>query len=127
MAVITKKIGKREYAYLVNRAGRKVVHTYLGAIDKPEVKQIMHEQKERLSVPEQFRTLFWDTSLPNIDIKRNARYIIERTLELGDLNALLWIQRLYTAQNIINILRTSRNISEKSRNFWMIWFGVSDV
>jgi len=127
MAVITKKIGKKQYAYLANREGRKVVHKYLGPIDKPEVIKFISDQKVCLSVPEQFRSLFWDTSLRNIYIKRNARYIIERVLEFGDINALLWIQNIYPSQRIINVLKLSRNISDKSRNFWMIWFGASDA
>jgi hypothetical protein len=127
MALITKKIGNREYAYLAHREGSKIVHKYLGAIDKPEVIKIISDHKEFLSVPNQFRSLFWDTSLRNMDIKRNFRYIIERVLEFGDMNALQWIQRMYTTQSIINILRTTGNLSEKSRNFWMIWFDTSDV
>lgn len=78
-------------------------------------------------MPEQFRSLFRDTSLGNIHIRRNARYIIERALEFGDMDAMNWLQRVYPVQNIIDVLQLSRGITEKSRNFWMVWFGVSDA
>ena len=127
MNVVVKKVGRGEYAYLVVREGRKVVHKYLGSIDNPRVSKMMRDKKETSAIPEQFRSLFWDTSLGNIHIRRNARYIIERVLEFGDMDAVNWLQRVYPVQTIIAVLQVSRGITEKSRNFWMVWFGVSDA
>ncbi|MBZ0154918.1 MAG: hypothetical protein K8I29_01725 [Alphaproteobacteria bacterium] len=122
--MITKKIGKGEYAYLAVREGKKVVHKYLGPVDSPEVQKKLAEKKETAVVPERFRALFWDTNIDAIHLKRNARYIIERVLEFGELDALEWMQRVYPTQIIIDVLSVSRSISERSRNFWEIWFGV---
>ncbi|MCL5421663.1 MAG: hypothetical protein M1461_04230, partial [Nitrospirae bacterium] len=127
MNVVVKKVGRGEYAYLVVREGRKVVHKYLGSIDNPRVSKMMRDKKETSAIPEQFRSLFWDTSLVNIHIRRNARYIIERVLEFGDMDAVNWLQRVYPVQTIVDVLQLSRGITEKSRNFWMVWFGVSDA
>ena len=60
-----------------------------------------------------------DTNPDRIHIRKNARYIIERILELGDMKSFKWLH--YTLQIIINILTTSRVITEKSRNFWLTW------
>jgi hypothetical protein len=68
--------------------------------------------------------LFWDVDPLTIDVKQHRRYIIERVLEMGELDALLWLQRLYPTSVIIETLESSRKISAKSRNFWEIWFGV---
>ncbi len=127
MGVITKKIGKNEYAYLAVREGGKVVHKYLGSVNDPRVTTILTRKSEITAVPERFRSLFWDTSLSNIHIKRNARYVIERVLESGDMEALQWLQRVYPVQTIIDVLNVSRNISKKSKNFWTIWFGAADA
>jgi hypothetical protein len=127
MNVITKRIGKGEYAYLVVREGKKVVHKYLGPLDDPKVTKIISEKKETTVVPERFRPLFWDTNLSKIHIKRNARYIIERVLEFGNMDAVKWLQKVYPLQTIIDLLNMSRIITEKSRNFWLVWFGVTDV
>ena len=127
MAIITKKVRDRSYAYLVNREGKKVVHRYLGPADDTAVEQMILNQKETTAVPERFRTLFWDTHLKNIHIKRNARYIIERILEFGNVGALNWLQRVYTVQNIIDVLCTGRGVSDRSRTFWELWFGVEDA
>jgi hypothetical protein len=127
MNVVTKRIGKREYTYLVVREGKKVVHKYLGPADEPKVIKIISDKKETTVVPERFRPLFWDTNLSKIHIKRNARYIIERVLEFGNMDAIEWLQKVYPLQTIIDVLNMSRIITEKSRNFWLIWFGVTDV
>src|SRR3989304_3556261 len=98
MGVITKKIGKRKYAYLAVREGKKVVHKYLGPADNPVITKIIIEKKETSVIPERFRSLFWDTSIDKIHIKRNARYIIEKALEFGGLESLEWLQRVYNVQ-----------------------------
>ena len=127
MGVITKKIGKNEYAYLAIREGRKVIHKYLGSVNDPKVNTMLTRKSEVAAVPERFRSLFWDTSLNNIHIKRNARYVIDRVLESGDTEAVQWLQRVYPVQTIIDVLNVSRNITKKSKNFWTIWFGAADA
>ncbi len=127
MKLITKKIGNGEYLYLVFREGKKVIHKYLGPANKPQVAKLMMNKKEVSIIPERLQYLFWDTSLNKIHIRQNARYIIERVLELGDMYALEWLQRVYTTQTIIDVIFLSRNLTEKTRNFWMFWFGINDV
>jgi hypothetical protein len=127
MSVITKTIGKRKYSYLAIREGKKVVHKYLGSFDDPKVSKITLIEKETSTVPIRFSSLFWDTSLSNVHLKRNARYIIERILEFGDIDALEWLQRIYPVKTIIHVLYLNKVLSERSRNFWTLWFGVGDA
>jgi uncharacterized protein DUF6922 len=127
MAIITKKIGKREYAYLVSREGKRVVHRYLGAAHDPKVERLAMVREETASVPARFRTLFWDTALENIDLKSHARYVMEKVLEFGDLDAFEWLRNVYPGWQIKETLLLSRNLSKKSRNFWTIWFGGGDA
>jgi hypothetical protein len=127
MSVVMKKIGKGEYAYLVAREGSKVVHKYLGPAGSLQVKNMLAGIKEVSSIPDRFRPLFWDASPGNIHIRKNARYIIERVLEFGDNEAIAWLQRVYTTRTILDVLNASRAISNKSRNFWQIWFGVGNA
>jgi hypothetical protein len=125
MAIILKKIGSGEYAYLSKRDGAKVVHTYLGPAKSDAVQYALAEQKEVSMVPNRLNALFWDTSIENININRHASYIIGRVLELGDFSAIEWIQKVYPSHKITEVINTSRELSDKSRNFWQIWFGGS--
>jgi len=127
MNLITKKIGNGEYAYLVFREGKKIVHKYLGSVNNPQVIKLTMGKKDVSIIPKWLQYLFWDTSLNKIHIKQNARYIIERVLEFGDMYALEWLQRVYPTRTIIDVIFLSRNLTEKSRNFWRLWFGITDV
>jgi hypothetical protein len=127
MNIVKKKIGGHEYVYLSSREGLRVVHKYLGRFDSPAVARIISEKVSTLSVPEGFSSLFWDTNWMKIDLKRHARYVIERVLELGWLDVVLWLQRVYSVQTIIDFMTVSKAISDKSKNFWKIWFGIKNA
>lgn len=99
-----------------------MVHKYLGPIANPEVARKIKELKKEKSVPEEYYYLFWDTDPKKIDMKKNSRYVIEKVLEMGNLDALQWIQRIYPTNLIIETLEISRKITHKSKNFWAIWF-----
>jgi Family of unknown function (DUF6922) len=127
MSIIIRKIGNRKYGYLVLREGERVSHRYIGSAESPKVAQLIMYRNEKSAIPERLRTLFWDTSLRKIHIKKNARYIIEKILEYGDMDAVEWLEKVYSLSIIIDTLFLSRSITKKSRNFWMIWFGVEDA
>jgi len=124
VSIVTKKIGRRQYAYLAVREGKKVVHKYLGPVDSSAVEKKIADLREVNIVPDCFRILFWDTDLGNISLKRNARYVIERILEFGSFEAVNWLQKVYTTRTILDAMHESAVISEKSRNFWDMWFGA---
>ena len=126
MSIVTKRIGKNDYAYLVTREGDKVVHKYLGPSRSPHVKKMVEGKKDVSAVPDRLRYLFWDAILHKIHLKKNATYVIERVLEFGDLEAVNWLQRVYPARKIIDVLNLSRTVSGKSRNFWLLWFDIAD-
>ncbi|MEW5814378.1 MAG: hypothetical protein AB1798_03145 [Spirochaetota bacterium] len=122
-----KKIGGKKYAYLAYRLGKKVVHKYLGPASNKEVISKIEELRSEKKVPKKYYPLFWDTSPAEINVNKNARYVIERVLEIGDLNALQWLQRIYPTRMIMEVCEGSRKVSAKSKNFWEIWFGVQNV
>jgi len=127
MAIITKRIGHNSYAYTSEREGEKVIHKYLGPIDDPAVEKTISSYREVHAVPEVFRFLFWDARLEDIHVRRNARYIIERVLDMGNLDGVNWLQRIYPVQRIMEVLATSRSLSEKSKNFWRLWFNFENA
>lgn len=127
MNIVRKKIRGHEYVYLSSREGLRVVHKYLGRTDSPSVARIIAEKILTSGVPEDLSSLFWDTNRGQIHLRRHARYVIERVLELGRLDAVSWLQRVYPVQTIIDVLTVSKVITAKSRNFWKLWFGVKNA
>jgi hypothetical protein len=66
------------------------------------------------------QALFWDVDASRLDLQENKQYIIERILELGDEKAVSWLFSNYSRSDIKEGLRKSRNISRKSRNYWIL-------
>jgi hypothetical protein len=127
MAVITKKVGSKVYAYISEREGKKVIHKYLGPADDPAVEKTISAYRRIYTVPDVFRYLFWDARLEDIHMRRNARYIIERILDMGNLDGVNWLQRIYPVQKIIEVLTSCRSLNQKSRNFWRLWFDLENT
>ena len=127
MSIAIKTIGNKKYAYHAYRSGNKIVQRYLGSVSDKNVSAKIEKLETEKRLPRQFYPLFWDTAPERINIRKNARYIVERVLELGNLEAFRWIQKLYPTKFIEETLGTSRKVSEKSKIFWKIWNGDRDA
>lgn len=67
------------------------------------------------------QALFWDTDPKKIDVKKNARYIIERVLEYGQLGEAGWVFRHYPSRTIKKVMGLPRvQMSTKSKALWSL-------
>jgi uncharacterized protein DUF6922 len=122
MSIAYKKIGGRRYAYIAYRNGKKVIQNYLGLANNPDViAQIAAIEKDK-SIPSRLFKLFWDVNPKTLNVRRHSRFIIERILDLGDLDAFWWAQKQYPTALLIEVSLTSRRLSPRSKQFWKIWF-----
>lgn len=64
------------------------------------------------------QTLFWDTDPDKIDTEKNARYIIERVLDLGRDEEVKWVWGFYDKSLIKDVVATSRSLRAESKNLW---------
>lgn len=71
------------------------------------------------------KSIFWDLDAEKLNLKKNARQIIERVLEWGDLEQVHWVLKTYTKDQIIETVKNSRQLSRKSANFWADYFNIS--
>lgn len=121
MSLVIKEISGRKYAYVAKREGKRVVHAYLGPVSDPGVVEKIRELESDKKIPKGLCILFWDADPDTIDLRKNRRYVIERCLETGGMDAIAWLQRVYPVKDIDEVLETSRKISPRSRSFWKIW------
>jgi len=122
MSISIKKIGGRRYAYTAYRNGKKVIQSYLGPVNDPDIISQIAEIEKDKSVPSQLYKFFWDVDPKTLNVRRHRRFIIERILDLGDLNAFWWAQKQYPTALLIEVSLTSRRLSERSKQFWKVWF-----
>jgi hypothetical protein len=76
-------------------------------------------------IPPDVRPLFWDADPDGLDLDRHADFVISRILEWTTPPALEWLEKHYAAQKIVAVNNASRRVSERSRNFWNLWYGVA--
>jgi len=122
MSILFKNIGGKKYAYQAYRVGNKVVHKYIGPAVSEATAEKIAVIKSTKKVPQKLHRFFWDVDPLKLDTKSNTKYIVERILEMGDLNAIQWLEWIYPAKVIMEVIETTRKVSQKSKNFWRIWY-----
>jgi len=70
------------------------------------------------------RRYFQDVDPSSIDPVTHATFVIERLLELGDEAAIAWLRSTFTQEQVLDVLRTDRNLTPLSANFWAILYGI---
>ena len=78
----------------------------------------MSTHSEKL--PRMVEKYFWDCNFEELTIALHGDFIVERILNFGDDNAVRWLFDHTTSANIKKVAQHSRNLSEKTRNFWHI-------
>lgn len=80
-------------------------------------------------IPDYLHALFWDVNLDSFNPVSHPEYTIARVLELGDEEAVRWMEETFSREQIAAVLRNDRRLSRKSANFWALVYGIehSDV
>jgi len=64
------------------------------------------------------QSLFWDTDPARIDIKKNARYVIERIMDFGNAEEARWMWKQYPKQLLHSVVQKSRALHKSSKTLW---------
>lgn len=66
------------------------------------------------------KALFWDVNPATIDLKKNAQYVIERVLDLGNDEEVRWLWKQYDKQLLKDVVVRSRSLRPKSKTLWTL-------
>lgn len=70
-------------------------------------------------LPKRFYRFFWDIKPDKLDAAKYSEYVIERLLNLGDLEAVKWTWDNFGRKKIIAVVKTGRQITPKTANFFI--------
>ncbi|KKQ18315.1 MAG: hypothetical protein US31_C0006G0046 [Berkelbacteria bacterium GW2011_GWA1_36_9] len=70
------------------------------------------------------KPIFWDLDAEKLDIEKNSRQIIERILEWGDLEQVHWMFKIYPKEQIIEVVKKSRQLSLVKAKYWASHFCI---
>ncbi len=77
-------------------------------------------------IPRKFYKFFWDVQPEKLDIDRNAVFILERLLEMGDDDVIAWVRAAYPEETIKEVVRNSSRLSRKTARFWQVFLGLKE-
>lgn len=66
------------------------------------------------------QTLFWDVNPKNIDVKKNAQYIIERVADFGNDKEARWVLDFYNKRLLKKVIAKSRCLRQDTKNLWTL-------
>ncbi len=70
------------------------------------------------------RPIFWDLDPEKLDIHKHSHQIIDRILEFGNTPQVHWMFKNYSKEEIIEVVKESRQLSKKSANFWAQYYKI---
>jgi transcriptional regulator with XRE-family HTH domain len=80
----------------------------VGPLDRPSTSEVVRR----------LRRLFWDVRLEVNHLETNPLWVVERVLELGDLDDVRQLVGLMGRESFLQHVREARFSSEKTRVFW---------
>lgn len=78
---------------------------------------------EKNEVTETWRLLsplLWDTDSTKLDLQRDKFAIIERIMVYGRPEHIRWMNARYPKDDLVEVVKASRNIDKKTANYWCI-------
>ena len=75
-------------------------------------------------IPLKLQAFFWDIRSADFDPKMYPEYTIARILELGNPEAVSWLQQNFTEEEITGVIRSERRLSARSANYWALIYRI---
>ena len=77
---------------------------------------------KRTHLPKEFKKYFWDVDFEKLTFKKNANFILGRLMNYGNQTVLKWLLR-FPPKVIMKVVRESRELDAKTRNYWRFIYG----
>lgn len=72
------------------------------------------------SIPDILKKYFWDCNFDELNMNEHKFFIAERILRFGNIDSVKWLLQAIDTNFLKNIIQKSRNLDDKTKNFWQI-------
>lgn len=69
-------------------------------------------------LPRFLHRYFWDVEATKLNPQKRSQYVIQRLLEMGDVEAVRWVRRNFSEKQIKETVKKRRGFSPKTASFW---------
>ena len=77
-----------------------------------------------MEIPEYIKMVLLDVDTEELDLKKHWFFVIERIMDYGNENDVQWMLGTFSKEQLIEVVKKSRNLNRKTANFWVLWFGI---
>jgi len=79
-----------------------------------------------MTIPVFLQPFFWEYAHEDIDIMRHAATIMARIMERGSWEAMVWLKKTYSREQIVNFLinKGKDSLPPRELNYWLLISGV---
>jgi hypothetical protein len=79
-----------------------------------------------MTIPEFLKPFFWEYAHEDIDTIQHASTIMSRIMERGSWEAMVWLKKTYSREQIINFLinKGKDSLPPRELNYWLLISGV---
>jgi hypothetical protein len=77
-----------------------------------------------MEILEYIKMVLWDVDTEELDLKKHWFFVIERIMVYGNENDVQWMLGTFSKEQLIKVVKKSRNLNRKTTNFWALWFGI---
>jgi len=71
-------------------------------------------------LPQDLKKYFWDCDFNELSMDKFAFFISERILNFGNFDSVNWLLKQIDREFLIEVIKNSRNLNKKTRNYWKI-------
>lgn len=75
-------------------------------------------------IAKNLRPFFWDVNLETFQPEAHPEYTIARILEVGDSDAVTWMNAHFPEEAIKEVIRTDRRLTPRSANYWALIYQI---
>lgn len=74
-----------------------------------------------MKLKKNFKKYFWEYNFNELsdNVDKYRMFIAERLLNFGDISAIKWLKKYYLLNEILDIVKKSRNIDKITKNYWL--------
>lgn len=76
-------------------------------------------------LPEFLHKYFWDTDATKLNPREAQKYVAERILNRGSIEALRWLFKYFSKEVMIDVVKNNRDWFKRSVNFWAYYFNIN--
>ena len=77
-------------------------------------------------MPPHIASYLWDVPLDKLNLVKASKFVIERVLEYGNTEDVVWLEKTYGKELIIKTISESLRISAKTGNYFALRYKLDD-